>query len=291
LQWDESFAPEGKPTFLAALAELEATAPQSLYFIPSPTEGSIIIDGKAVTAGITRIELHQGTHLLQWADEPFRSAALELVAGPAPALVTSKDIPEDLLAWAKDTNPEKHAAIRATLGGLESSTGVIYISSPHGIWQTQLGLDSWTQLEGTTEEAAAKAMAKNTKDALFQEAARQSTTIRRVGISFIATGTAVTVVGSLMAYEGYKDAYAAYESLVDPDDGTQFQEGLDGTYQQELTGNYNDSKLLRDQGLIIAAGGTAVALGGMVIRHQSMSLGPVIGPAGAVGLRLSFGPR
>ena len=281
LQWDESFAPEGKPTFIAAVAELEATSSQSLYLIPSPGEGELMIDGVPIAADTVSVDLRQGEHLVQWTTGTLQTATLKLVAGPDPVLLLSPQIPSDLLSWTQHADPERQAAVRASLGALAGEHGAVYISTPEGIWQTQIGSKTWTQLEGAPSVEAVQAAidADNQSDT-----GRRTAPVRALGFSLLGSGAGLTIAGTAVALRGYTASQSAYESVVDPD-SDQIREDMTATEYSEHALQYENGQDRLIKGLVMASAGGALTAGA-VWGIYSLRVSPMMGPASTLGLRL-----
>lgn len=99
LAWDDDFAPDARPAFDAAKAEVRPTV--SVTVVPAGAELALRVDGRSLVPRDGVFELRAGPHLLQLSDGPTFWAELQqddwlVVPGQMPPqLLTGIDQPEE----------------------------------------------------------------------------------------------------------------------------------------------------------------------------------------------------
>ena len=278
VEWNEEFAPQGKPTFAAAVAELNATETESLFLVPPPTEGQIWLDGQPVPPGTLHMEVHPGVHLVQILGDELQTALVTIEAGPDSALILSPNVPSDFLDWSHSEDPLQQAAVRASMGILEGDYDHVYVSTPDGIWSTVRGATSWTEVQTGANTVA---LTTPIETAPIPKANRG----RTVPLLLIGTGAGLTVTGSLMAMRSYRNGMDIRDQLLDEND--QIDASLGANQYNELRDQYTAVGKELTRRWLYTAGGAAIMAGGAVGLLQ-LRAQPLMGDHGNMGMYLEL---
>ena len=297
IRWDDNFAPDGKPTFVAAGAEARATDAIPVFLLPSPEREEIFINGVEVRSGRASVDLRPGKHIVQWQGDAVQTAILTVVSGPSPALLSPKPLPVDLLYWA--TERRGHAALSAAMGGIGGMGDTVYLTAYGGVWRTRLGQGEWEELaeatsepsdEPVVEEVAAAAEETGEESAGSEEVATVDAVTRaplstrkllQSGLRY--GGGTIAIAGIALAARSYTSALEHYDQLVDASDNL--------AYDRAAEDYLVDAKSYQTMAILAGVGAAMTTAGFFLQDQRQVWIQPLVMEDGGLGAQIGFTPK
>ena len=283
LNWNEDYPDQGRPTFTAVAAKVEATQPQALYLVPPAPEQGLWIDGVEVPPDTQTVSLKPGRHWIQLQGASLVTATLDIEPGSDSVLLLSPTLPPDFLSWSDSDNQERQAAVQTSLTTIREGYDAVFASTPDGMWRMVTGARTWTRLGeqaaptvGTAQPLPEPQPVPHGRRALYW--------------SLVGGGAAATLYGVVRTYGTYRSASQVYTELVDPNDPSQYNSALTHAEIDQYRGDYDTYRKRLPVGYIIGGVGVALAAGGTVgLLHTRVQ--PTVGSSGLDGLQIVFPTR
>lgn len=256
LQWDETWPPQVRPAFDAAVTGALTAGTAFLSISARLTaEGTLWLDGLEVDPRTRTTSLYEGTHLLQWreVDGALSSWLAAVGQGDSLAAVHRQDAVDSVLAGQADRGLADFARERVLAPVERERGGRLVVAQP---WEVVL----------FHEYDAAFGRWWLTDLATLQERRLSGKRMRTAGGVMIGTGVGSAIVGGLLAGFGRwvaNDTYGdIFPDAVTLDDGTSLRKGLASVRDEEAS-FYGWSRDVAGAGTGVFIGGATVAIAGI----------------------------
>lgn len=256
LQWDETWPPQVRPSFDAAVTGA-LTAGTAFLSISGrlTSEGTLWLDGLEVDPRTRTTTLYEGTHLLQWKDPAGHLSSWLATVGEGDSLqaVHRGDAVDLVLTGTAERPLADHARERVLAPVEREAGGRLVVAQP---WEVVL----------FHEYDAAFGRWWLTDLAQLQERRQSGRRMKTAGGVMIGAGVATALVGGLLSAVGNGQASTTYDEIfperVTLDDGTQLARGSSAVRDQESS-YYAWTRDLGTAGTGIVIGGGTVAIAGI----------------------------
>lgn len=231
MAWDDDFSPDAKPIFDAARGELANTGSIKLTIVPAPAEGSLWVDGRAITD--EEISLLPGRHLVQIGRKQVMPLSIELTNDFDAVLVIPSTIPPEAVMWAADE--ALRPALISALNAMLTRGTIAYLPVGERVWRVEVGGGEWSEYALAAgavpppaepapppAEPAAPSPPPPGAEPIARSSSGSSVQIDRIALW---GGGGLALVGGALATAGYLQARTAYVDVAEATTTAQIDDG------------------------------------------------------------------
>jgi hypothetical protein len=150
LEWDENFPPGSKNIFKLAKGEAETSERVALSLVPAVSDGSLLVDGRAIPGEGRTVGVLTGSHLVQVLGKQVLTLKIEVEEGAPTTLVIPEAVPLDAPSWAADTN--RQLALSELTESLWTRGWNYYVVAVGGVWRSTVGETDFEVLTAPSDQ-------------------------------------------------------------------------------------------------------------------------------------------
>ena len=137
LEWDENFPPGSKSIFNLARGEAETSERVALSLVPAVSDGSLLVDGKAIPGEGRTVDVLPGSHLVQVLGDQVLTLKIQVEEGASTTLVIPQAVPLDAPGWVADAS--RQLALSELTESLWTRGWNYYVVAVGGVWSATVG--------------------------------------------------------------------------------------------------------------------------------------------------------
>ena len=150
LEWDENFPPGSKNIFKLAKGEAETSERVALSLVPAVSDGSLLVDGRAVPGEGRTVGVLTGFHLVQVLGDQVLTLTIQVEEGAPTTLVIPEAVPLDAPSWAADMS--RQLALSELTESLWTRGWKYYVVAVGGVWSSTVGETGFEVLTAPSDQ-------------------------------------------------------------------------------------------------------------------------------------------